>query len=119
MVRAKRKEEQSHILQYQKEIRDRVKHYRSMELDILERMAKDREEREARAATKEVLASKTASVGTSSDLDKGKATMRENPHISMEQEVIDYLHTSEQIKKRLNKLTSSLNTQEVATSHPI
>ena len=31
LARAKRKEEQSHILQYQKEIRDRVKHYRSME----------------------------------------------------------------------------------------
>ena len=43
LARAKRKEEQSHILQYQKEIRDRVKHYRSMELNILERMEKDRE----------------------------------------------------------------------------
>ena len=41
MVRAKRKEEQSHILKYQKDIRDREKHYRSMELDILERMEKD------------------------------------------------------------------------------
>ena len=34
LARAKIKEEQSHILQYQKEIRDRVRHYRSMELDI-------------------------------------------------------------------------------------
>ena len=44
-ARAKRKEEKIHILQYQKEIRDRVKNYRSMELDILERMTKDKEER--------------------------------------------------------------------------
>ena len=47
LARAKRKEEKIHILQYQKEIRDMVKHYRSMELDILEMMVKDREEREA------------------------------------------------------------------------
>ena len=52
-----------------------VKHYRSMELDILERMSKEKEEREARATTKEALVSKTASVGTSSDLDKGKYPM--------------------------------------------
>ena len=55
-----------------------------MELDILERMAKDREEKEARAATKEVLASKTASVETSSKLDKGKAPMGENPQVSVD-----------------------------------
>ena len=47
LARAKSKEEQSHILQYQKEIRDRVKHSRSLELDILERMTKDKEEKEA------------------------------------------------------------------------
>ena len=29
------------------------------------------------------------------------------------------MQTLEQIKQRLNKLTSTLNTQEVATSHPI
>ena len=46
LARDKSKEEQIHILQYQKEIRVRVKHYRSMELGILERMEKDREDRE-------------------------------------------------------------------------
>ena len=70
-----------------------VNYYRSMELDILERMEKDREEKEARAATKEVLASKTTSVGTSSELDKGKYPMGEKPQVSMEQEVRDYLQT--------------------------
>ena len=62
-----------------------------MELDILERMEKDREEREARAATKESLASKIASVGTSSNLDKGKAPMGEIPQTSVEHQVKDYL----------------------------
>ena len=52
LARAKRKEDQSHILQYNKEIRDRVKHYISMELENLETIGKDREEREAQAATK-------------------------------------------------------------------
>ena len=62
-----------------------------MELDILERIAKDKEEKEARAATKEVLASKNPSMGTSSHLDKGKSPMGENPQVYVEQEVRDYL----------------------------
>ena len=61
-----------------------------MELDILERMAKDMEEREARVVTKEALASKNAFVGTNSDLDKGKYPMREILQTSMEQQVKDY-----------------------------
>ena len=39
----KRKEEQSHILQYQKEISNRVRQYRSIELDIQEKVIKYRE----------------------------------------------------------------------------
>ena len=46
-----------------------------MDLDILERMTKDKEQREARDATKEALTSKTASVGTNLELNKGKAPM--------------------------------------------
>ena len=87
-----------------------------MELDILERMTRDKEEREARAATKEALVSKTASVGTSSNLDKGKYPMGEIPQTSVEQQVKDYLQTYEQIKQKLNRMTSALDTQEVATS---
>ena len=75
LTRVKSKGEKIHILQYQKEIRDRVKHFRSMELDILERMTKDKEEKEARAATKEALSSKTASIETILGLDKGKSPM--------------------------------------------
>ena len=55
-----------------------------MDLDILERMEKDKEEIESWAATKEALASKTAPVGTSSDLDKGKAPMGKIPKKSVE-----------------------------------
>ena len=66
-----------------------------MELDILERMTKDREEREAQAATKEALVSKTTSVETSSGLDKGKSPMGEIPQTYVEQQVKDYLQTSE------------------------
>ena len=61
-----------------------------MELDILEKMTRDREEREARAATKEALASKTAFVETNSSLDKGKAPMGEIPQTSVEQQIKDY-----------------------------
>ena len=106
-------------MQYQKEIRDRVKHYRSMELDILERMAKDREDQETRAATKEALTSKTTSVETNSGLDKGKAPMGEVPQTSVEQQVKDYLQTSEQMKQKLNKMTSMLDIQEIATSQSV
>ena len=87
-----------------------------MEQDILERMTKEKEEREAQVATKDALASKTAYVGTSSDLDKGKGPMIEIPQTSMEQLVKDYLYTLEQIKKKLNRMNSALDTQEVATS---
>ena len=62
-----------------------------MELYILERMTKDKEEREARATTKESLASKNTCVGTNSDLDKGKAPMGEIPQTYVEQQVKDYL----------------------------
>ena len=62
-----------------------------MELDILERMEKDREERESRAATKEALASKTTFVGTNSHLDKGKTPMGEIPQTYVEQQVKYYL----------------------------
>ena len=68
LEKAKRKEEQIHILQYQKEIKDRVQHYRAMELDIQEKVMKDREEKEA-------LVAKNTSMETSSDIGKGKGPM--------------------------------------------
>ena len=67
---------------------------------------------------KEALASTNASTEPSSDTGKGKAPMEEVPQMSMEQQVKAYLHTSDQIKQRLSKMTSALDTQEVTTSQP-
>ena len=69
-----------------------------MDLDIKEKVIKDREEKEAQATAKEALAAKNASIETSLDIGKGKAPMEEVPQTSMEQQVKDYLHTLEQIK---------------------
>ena len=79
-------------------MRDRVRHYRSMEIDIQEKVMKYREEKEAQATTKEALAVKNTSMETSSDTNKGKGPMEEIPQASIEQQVKYYLHTSEQIK---------------------
>ena len=64
-----------------------------MELDILERVTRDKEEREAQPAKKEALEPKTTAMETKSDLDKGKSPMGENPQVSVEQEVRDYLQS--------------------------
>ena len=89
-----------------------------MELDIQEMVIKYREEREAKDATKEALASTNVSIGTSSNTGKGKAPMEYFPKTSVEQQVKAYLHSLEQIKQRLRKMTLALDTQEVATSQP-
>ena len=70
--RDKSKEEHSQNLLYQKEIRDRVRHYRAMELDIQENMLKDREAKESQGG-------KGTSIATSSSIDKGKSPMEEIP----------------------------------------
>ena len=56
-----------------------IRHYRSMELDIQEKLIKDREEKKAQAAAKEALAAKNASIETNSGTGKGKAPMEEIP----------------------------------------
>ena len=50
-----------------------------MELDIQEKVIKDREEMEAKATAKEALASTNASTEPSSKTSKGKAPMEEVP----------------------------------------
>ena len=65
-----------------------------MELYIQEKVIKDREEREAKATSKEALASTNVSIGTSSNTGKGKAPMEYFPKTSVEQQVKAYLHTS-------------------------
>ena len=88
MAKDKRKEEQSHILQYQKEIRDKLQNYRAMELDIQEKVMKEREEKEA-------LAAKNIPMETSSVTDKGKSPMEEIQQESIHQQFKAYLHTLE------------------------
>ena len=56
-----------------------------MELDIQEKVIRDREGREAKATAKEDLASTNVSIGTNLDIGKGKYPMEEVPQISMEQ----------------------------------
>ena len=87
-----------------------------MELDIQEKVIKYREEREAKDATKEALASTNASIGIGLDTGKEKSRMEEIPETSVEQQVKAYLHTSEHIKQKLSIMNSALDTQEVETS---
>ena len=56
-----------------------------MELDIKEKVIKDREEKEAQATSKEALAAKNAPMETSSASDKGKGPMEVIPQASVEQ----------------------------------
>ena len=51
-------------------------------MDIQEKVMKDREEKEAQAATKQDLAAKNAPMETSSASDKGKGLMEEIPQTS-------------------------------------
>ena len=56
-----------------------------MDLEIHEKVIRDREVREAKVATKEALASTNASIEPSSNKGKGKASMEEVPHTFVEQ----------------------------------
>ena len=93
------------------EIKDRVRHYRAMELEIQEKLMKDGEEKEA-------LAAKNVPMAISSVTDKGKGPMEEIPQASVDQQVKAYLHTSEQIKQKLSRMTSALDPQEITTPQP-
>ena len=72
---------------------------------------KDREEKEA-------LAAKNISLETSSVTDKGKGPIEEIQQASVDHHVKAYLHTLEQIKQKLSRMTSALNTQEITTPQP-
>ena len=82
-----------------------------MELDIQEKIRKDREEKEARAI-------KDSSVVSASNRDKGKGPMEGLPQETVSQQVKALIHTFQQFKQKLTKMTSMLDTQEIATNHP-
>ena len=90
-----------------------------MELDILEKVMKDREENEAQAIAKEALAAKNTSMATGSATDKQKDPMEEISQASIEQQFKSYLHTSKHIKQKLSRMNSALDTQEITTSQPV
>ena len=66
--RAKSKDEEAHILQHQKELKDNIQCYRALQVGLLEKVRKDREEKEAEAT-------KNSSVATFLDGDKEKGLM--------------------------------------------
>ena len=68
LAKAKSKDEKSHILQNQKELKERIQSYRAMQMDLLEKMRKDREEKESHTT-------KFPSVATHTNGDKGKGLM--------------------------------------------
>ena len=80
LYRAKSKEEQSHILQYQKELKIRIQNYKSMELDLLEKVRKDREEQESQAT-------KVLSVVTNTEGNKGKYPMQDLQGVTISQQL--------------------------------
>ena len=55
-----------------------------MELNIQEKVIKDRESRESKVAAKEALESTNASIEPNSDIGKGKYPMEEVPPTSIE-----------------------------------
>ena len=70
LERAKSKDEKIHFLQHQKELKERIRCYRALQIGLLEKVRKDREE-------KEVEAMKNSSVATFLDGDKGKGLMED------------------------------------------
>ena len=74
----KRKDEQSQILQHQQELKNKVFVYRAMELHILEKIRKDREEKEDHEAIFPPLI-------TYLDGNKGKIPMEDPPHVNITQ----------------------------------
>ena len=82
-------------------------------------MIRDREEEEAQATSKEAQVAKDPSTATISATYKGKNPMEDIPQESVNQQLKSYLHTLEQIKQKLTKITSVLDTQEIVTSKPV
>ena len=75
-------------------------------------MIRDIEEKEAQAA-------KDPSIATSSTTYKGKIPMEGIPEASIDQWVKTLIHTVEQLKQKMTRMTSALDTQEIETSQPV
>ena len=83
-----------------------------MELDLLEEVRKDREEKESQAT-------KALSVVTDTKGNNGKYCMSDLPKVTFPQQLKILMHTSQQSKHKLAQITYVLDNQEVATVKPI
>ena len=109
LARAKSKDEEAHILQHQKELKERIQCYRALQIDVLEKVRKDREEKEDEAT-------KNLSMATFPNGNKGKGLMEDLPEVPVREQVKALMLTSTQSKHKLEMMTSVLNTQAVTAT---
>ena len=83
-----------------------------MELDLLEKVKKDMEEKESHQI-------KVISVVTYTYGNKGKDPMEYLPRVTVSQQLKALMHTSQQSKQKLAQITSVLDNQVAATVKPI
>ena len=82
-----------------------------MELDLLEKVRKGREEKEAQAT-------KVPSVVTYPDGNKGKSPMEDLSQVNVAQQLKSMMHTSQQSKQKLAHINSVLHSQVVVDAKP-
>ena len=111
LSRDKRKDEHIQILQHQEELKDKFFGYRAMELDILEKVRKYREEKESQEA-------KVPPVITYPYGNMGKRPMEDPPHVIITQQLKTMMQTSQESKEKLVQMTSLLDSQVAASSKP-
>ena len=109
MDKSKSKDEKSHILQHQKELKERIQSYRAMQMDLLEKMRKDREEEESQEI-------KVPSMETHTDGNKGKCPMEHLLEVTISQHLKALMHTSKQSRQKLEMMTSVMDTQAVVAT---
>ena len=80
-----------------------------MQMDLLDKMRKDKVEMESQAT-------KVPSVATHPDRDKGKGPMEDLHEEIVAQQVKALMHTSKQSKQMLAMMTSVLDTQAAAAA---
>ena len=74
LARSKSKDQEAHILQHQKELKERIHCYRALQIDVLEKLRKEREQKEAEAT-------KNSLVEIFPEGDKGKCLMEDLPEV--------------------------------------
>ena len=83
-----------------------------MQMDLLEKIRKDKEEKEAQTT-------QVPLVETHPDGDKGKGLMEHIPEAIVAQQVKALMHTSKQSKQKLAIMTCVLDTQEAVAAQTV